>query len=306
MKSTVVMIGNFDGVHRGHQAVLRQGRALADARSLSSLVLTFDPHPNEVLGRGAPPRLSTLGRRVELLGRHGADEIVVEPFTNALAQRSPEEFAEELLASRLGAKAVVVGRNFRFGKGRAGDLTTLKTLGDKLGFEALAADVSGDSGGPFSSTRVREAIAQGDLSEATKVLSRPHAISGLVVKGDRIGRTLGFPTANIGVVYEAMPPRGVYAVAVDTIEGAPRALGLGVMNIGMRPTVDGTTLRVEVHVLDVDRDLYGVLLRVHIVQRLRNEQKFSDMALLRAQIAEDVGLARAALYRVGIKGQAYG
>jgi riboflavin kinase/FMN adenylyltransferase len=300
------MIGNFDGVHRGHQAVLRQGRTLADARGVSSLVLTFDPHPNEVLGRGAPSRLATLGRRVELLGRHGADDVVVEPFTNELAQKTPTEFAEELLSSRLGAKAVVVGRNFRFGKGRAGDLATLRTLGEKLGFEALAADVAGDTGGPFSSTRVREAIAQGDLVEATKVLGRPHAISGLVAHGDKIGRTIGFPTANIGAVFEAMPPRGVYAVTVDTIDGAPKALGLGVLNIGMRPTVGGTTLRVEVHLLDIERDLYGVHLRIHLVQRLRNEQKFTDTGLLRAQIAEDVRTARTALYRVGIKGQAYG
>lgn len=306
MKSTVVMIGNFDGVHRGHQAVLRQGRVIADARGLSSLVLTFDPHPNEVLGRGAPPRLATLGRRVELLARHGADEVVVEPFTQELANKSPEQFAEDLLVSRLGARAVVVGRNFRFGKGRAGDLATLQKLGEKLGFEAMAADVAGDSGGPFSSTRVREAIAAGDLAEATKVLGRPHAISGLVAHGDKIGRTIGFPTANIGAVYEILPPNGVYAVAVDTIEGAPKALGLGVLNIGTRPTVGGTTLRVEVHLLDLEQDLYGMHLRVHLHQRLRGEQKFSDVGLLRAQIAEDVRNARAALYRVSIKGKAYG
>src|SRR5690606_31064431 len=160
MKSAIV-IGNLDGVHRGHQAVLAQARSIADARGLSTVVLTFDPHPNQVLRGWTPPRLTTLERRIELLRRHGADDVIVEPFTRELASYTPERFAKELLAQRLGAKAVIVGENFRFGAQRAGDIDTLRALGKTLGFEVVAAEVARDERGPFSSTRVRDAIVNG-------------------------------------------------------------------------------------------------------------------------------------------------
>lgn len=291
-KPAVVMIGNFDGVHTGHRAVLAQARAAADARGIACVVLTFDPHPAEVLGRGAPPRLTTMARRRELLCERGADEVVVEPFTRELASWSPERFARELLVARLGARAVVVGENFRFGHQRAGDFATLLTLGAELGFDALAADVARDRLGPFSSTRAREAVASGDLEEVHHVLGRDHELSGVVEHGDHLGRTLGFPTANLGGVPELLPPHGVYAVRVGRDgEGAPRTWG-GVMNLGVRPTVDGTKLRVEVHVLDADLDLYGQRLRVGLGKRIRGEMKFSGLDALKAQIAADVVDAR--------------
>ncbi len=291
MGPSVVVIGNFDGVHLGHQAVLRQARALADARGLHCVVLTFDPHPSEVLGRGAPPLLTTLVRRIELLRNHGATDVAVEPFTIELSSWSPERFAKELLADRLGSRVVVVGNNFRFGNKRAGDFDTLTTLGTSYGFEALAAEIAGDAEGPFSSTRVRDAIAAGEVERAAHVLGRPHALSGVVEHGDARGRTLGFPTANLGGVAQMLPSHGVYAVRV--VHG--EATHGGVMNVGVRPTVNGLSLRIEAHLLDFDADLYGATLRVDLVARLRGEQKFAGVAELKAQIAKDAEAARKAL-----------
>jgi riboflavin kinase/FMN adenylyltransferase len=290
---TTVVIGNFDGVHRGHQALLAQGRAIADAGGHRCVVLTFDPHPREVLGgrageREPPrPRLTTLDRRIELLRAHGADGVVVQPFTLEFAALPPEQFARDLLATRLAAKAVVVGRNFRFGAKRAGDLPKLRTLGVELGFSVAVAQIAGDAQGNFSSTRARAAISAGDLTEAANVLGRPHSIEGKVEKGDQRGRTIGFPTANLGGVVEMLPPHGVYAI---------RTPGhAGVMNIGVRPTVDGTKLRIEAHLFDFDGDLYGQALRTDLVARIRGEQKFDGLEALKHQIALDVEAAKGAL-----------
>jgi riboflavin kinase / FMN adenylyltransferase len=291
MGPSVVVIGNFDGVHLGHQAVLRQARALADARSLGCVVLTFSPHPAEVLGRGAPPQLTTLATRIELLRAHGATDVVVEPFTMELAGWSPERFAHELLAARLQARIVVVGENFRFGHKRAGDFASLRALGAAQGFEAVASEVAGDEDGPFSSSRVRESIAAGEVERAARVLGRPHALAGTVEHGDARGRTLGFPTANLGGVSEMLPAHGVYAVRAAL--GAPVEVGHGgVMNLGVRPTVGGTSLRVEVHLFDFERDLYGQTMQVELVSRVREERKFAGIDELRAQIARDAQAAR--------------
>ena len=291
--ASVIVIGNFDGVHKGHQAVLRQARTLADARGLRCMVLTFDPHPSEVLGRGAPPRLTTLARRIELLRQHGATQVAVETFTMELAAWTPERFATDLLAVRLATRVVVVGRNFRFGNKRAGDFDTIEELGKTLGFEAVAAEVAGDADGPFSSTRVRDAIAAGEVERAAAVLGRPHSLSGIVEHGDARGRTIGFPTANLGGVAEMLPAYGVYAVRVARGTSAS-TLG-GVMNVGLRPTVGGSALRVEVNLFDFDEDLYGETLRIDLVRRLRGEQKFGSFEELRAQIAKDAENARKAL-----------
>ncbi len=290
---SVIVIGNLDGVHLGHQAVLRQAREVAQARGLETLVLTFDPHPNEVLRGVAPPRLATLERRMELLTRHGADRVIVAPFTPELAAFRPERFARELLSEQLSARAVVVGENFRFGARRAGDLDALRGFGQRLGFDVKVTEAAGDERGPYSSTRVRDTIAAGDIAEATHLLGRRHSIFGLVEGGDRRGRTIGFPTANLGGVLEVLPPHGVYAVfASSPAIGEDRP---GVMNIGLRPTVDGKSLRIEVHLLDFDADLYGVPMRVHLVAGLRAERKFGSLDELKTQIAIDAEKARAAL-----------
>jgi riboflavin kinase/FMN adenylyltransferase len=291
---SLVAIGNFDGVHRGHQAVLKSAFGEGRRRGLAPLVLTFDPHPSEVLGRGALPLLTTLERKVELITR--LDEtvrVVVEPFTHALAAQSPSAFAESLLSKRLGAALVIVGKNFRFGKGRAGDLDELCSLGEALGFEARAEGMSGDLSGDFSSTRARDAVKGGDLAEVAKVLGRPHSISGTVVLGQQRGRTIGFPTANLDGVREVVPPDGVYAVLVD-VEAAPgafRAAARGVMNLGQRPTL-AAGRSIEVHLFDFEQDLYDKRLRVHLVERLRDERRFDGVEALRAQIALDATRAR--------------
>jgi len=240
-----------------------------------------------VLRGSTPPRLATLERRIELLHRHGADDVVVEPFTMELAAFTPERFARELLSERLEARSVVVGQNFRFGAKRAGDLEMLRRFGAELGFEVTVAEVVGDAQGPFSSTRVRDAIVRGDLEDAHTLLGRRHSISGIVETGDKRGRTIGFPTANIGGAQEVLPPYGVYAVFA---EDKP-----AVMNLGVRPTVDGKSLRIEVHLFDFDGDLYGKPMRVHLVKHIREEKKFSGLDELKAQITADANAARQVL-----------
>jgi riboflavin kinase/FMN adenylyltransferase len=268
-------------------------------------VLTFDPHPAAVIGRGAPAALTRLDRKIELIERvqHGV-RVVVQTFDRSFAAQSPEAFAEGILVKELSARLIIVGKNFRFGKDRGGDFEVLASLGDRLGFETRSHALVGDEGGTFSSTRVRRAVAAGDLDVARAVLGRPHALSGVVVRGDQRGRTIGFPTANLAEVVEALPPYGVYAVAVDRLAepgaaiGAPRALALagGVANIGVRPTVkEGAPPSIEIHLFDLDADLYGATLRVHLLARLRGEQRFSGLDALRAQIAKDAAAARVVL-----------
>ena len=290
---SLVAIGNFDGVHIGHQAVLSGAVKEAATRGLAPLVLTFHPHPSVVLGRGARPMLTSIERKVELIARVGdALAVVIEPFTKELAAHTPRQFVEDLLARQLGAKLVIVGQNFRFGNRRAGDLDTLRELGGELGFEARAEPLVGDDAGAFSSTRVRDALARGDLSTVERLLGRPHSLCGVVIVGDRRGRALGFPTANLGDVPEALPPHGVYVCAVDRVDagGASRLAG-GVANIGVRPTV-AAGAAIEVHLFDFEGDLYGERLRMHLLRRLRAEKKFSGLDELKTQIERDCAEAR--------------
>jgi riboflavin kinase/FMN adenylyltransferase len=291
--STLVVIGNFDGVHAGHRSVLRSSADEARRRGLAPIVLTFDPHPSSVLGRGSLPVLTTLERKVELLLRVDPTlNVVVEPFTLELAALTPREFAAEFLARELGAELVVVGRNFRFGHRREGDLDGLLELGRELGFEARAEPLFGDAEGPYSSTRVRAALAAGDLAHVHALLGRPHSLSGVVVAGAQRGRTIGFPTANLSPIAEALPPYGVYA-GFSELRDATGAQQIvpSVANIGERPTLSAG-FSVEVHLFDFDADLYGRTLRFHLVERLRAEQRFESFDALRAQIVRDSEQAR--------------
>jgi riboflavin kinase/FMN adenylyltransferase len=302
-----VAIGNFDGVHLGHRAVIEAALSESRERALTPLVLTFDPHPAEVLGRGARPPLTVLERKVELIERLGSElRVVVEPFTRELSQLTPAEFARDFVVDLLGARVVIVGDNFRFGHGRAGDLETLVALGHELGFEARPSSLSGDAEGPYSSTRARAALAEGDLAAVERVLGRPHSLSGEVVLGAQRGRTIGVPTANVSGIREALPPYGVYAVLVDRLtSGAPSALAKGVANIGLRPTVSGG-FSVEVHLFDFEGDLYGATLRVHLAARLREERKFAGLEELKGQIAKDSAEARAILASTAPEPAAHG
>lgn len=295
---TLVVIGTFDGVHRGHQGVL--GRAVVEAARLgvAPTVLTFAPHPAEVLGRGAPPTLTRLPRKVTLLeALSPALRVAVQPFDLAFAAQTPAAFARELLARRLGAKQVFVGENFRFGKDRSGDFATLAELGASLGFSVRTEALAGDEAGPWSSTRARRSLGAGDLDDVRRVLGRPHALEGVVVRGQGRARHLGFPTANLDGVAEALPPYGVYAVRVEraAAEGAEGdALGPGVANIGVRPTL-AAGFAVEAHLLEGGRDLYGERLRLHLIVRLRPERAFAGVDELREQIGKDAEAARIAL-----------
>jgi riboflavin kinase/FMN adenylyltransferase len=298
-----LVIGNFDGVHLGHQAVLREAVADARARGLSPCVLTFAPHPAGVVGRGAPPMLTTIERRAELVGELGVERMYVRRFDLAFAAWEPARFASELVVQTLGAKLVGVGANFRFGAKRAGELTLLRELGGTLGFDVHVHAVASDAIGRYSSTRAREAVRVGDLEQVRHVLGRPHALSGVVVHGNERGRTIGVPTANLDDVPELLPPHGVYAVTVDRADGEPAnggdlpfvPLAGGITNIGVRPTVGGGKLSIETFLFDFAGDLYGARLRVHLVARIRDERKFASLDELKEQIARDVAAARAAL-----------
>lgn len=308
---SLTAIGNFDGVHRGHQAMLSDARAIALERGLRLVILTFHPHPAKVLRNMDVPVLTSLDRKRELLPRaaEGA-EVVVEPFTVELASQSPETFAGETLAERLRARVVVVGTNFCFGKNRSGNFATLSKLGERFGYETRSHPMVGDERGPWSSSRIREAVQRGDVEEAARMLGRPHMLSGVVVEGQKRGRTIGFPTCNVSSVLQALPSFGVYGVLVDRVDhpenqGArelptSRALARGVANIGLRPTVSGgdPAPSVEVHLFDTEGDFYGAALRVHLMFRLRAEQKFPSFAELRAQIERDAEQARGRLMQI--------
>jgi riboflavin kinase/FMN adenylyltransferase len=289
----VLVVGNFDGVHRGHRAVL--DAAIAEARALGVVpaVLTFDPHPNAVVGAAAPPALTTIERRAELLFELGIERVYVRHFDAELAQWPAERFVRELVLGGLRARVVFVGENFRFGAARTGDFALLERTAKEAGSEARAHPLAHDPSGAYSSTRARRHIADGDVAGAATVLGRPHAISGTVVHGAARGRTIGFPTANLANVAELLPADGVYAVRVDLPSGERRD---GVMNIGVRPTVGGAPSRsVEVYLLDFAGDLYDHPVRVHVVARLRGEERFAGLDALKAQIAKDVEQARVAL-----------
>ena len=293
-----VAIGNFDGVHRGHLALLERARALAAADGLTAGAVTFEPHPENVLSGKRMSRLTGPQRKATLL-RLVVDDLWVEPFTPELAQESPREFARRLLAGRLEARHVVVGDNFRFGHRRAGDVATLQELGAELGFEVHPISMQSEGGIPLSSSRARAALLDGRPEEASTVLGRYHAMFGEVVHGDARGRTLGVPTCNIVQSAEMFPGRGIYAVFVG--KGGPtgviQTFARGVASVGTRPTIDPQQTResVEVHLFDVNEDLYGQILGVAFVQKLRNEERYDSLEALTTQMRLDLEHARAAL-----------
>jgi riboflavin kinase/FMN adenylyltransferase len=288
-----VTIGNFDGVHRGHQALV--AAAVEEARGLggTSAALTFDPHPARVLDAArSGPALTTLEQKAELMAGLGLDTLVVVPFDAPRAAQKAEAFVREVLAGALHARAVLVGRGFRFGHARAGDAALLERLGTALGFRVRALPPVEHAGEPISSSRVRRAIAKGEVAEAAALLGRWFFVDGTVARGEGRGRTIGVPTANLDVVNEAWPARGVYA-GWARLAGPPDAPRWpAVINIGQRPTFAGRHVTVEAHLLDRDQDLYGRHLRLEFVARLREERAFDGPAALVAQIHRDIEAAR--------------
>jgi riboflavin kinase/FMN adenylyltransferase len=291
LPSPAVTIGNFDGVHRGHQALVRATVVHARATGGAAVALTFDPHPARVLAPDrVPPALSSPAQKAERLEALGVDTLVVLPFTRAVADLSPEAFARDVLAEALGARHVVVGETFRFGHRQAGDAAVLARLGGELGFSVEAVAPVLDDGRPVSSSRVREALGAGDVAHAAALVGQAYFVDGTVIVGDRRGRTIGVPTANLDVEGALLPARGVYAGPCRLPDGRS---ALAVVNVGQRPTFGGRTVTVEAHLVDFAGDLYGARLRVSFVVRLRDEQRFPGVEALVAQIRRDVELARA-------------
>jgi len=287
----VVALGNFDGVHLGHQVVLR--RAVEEGRERGARVVaaTFDPHPRAVLGAGNSPGLLTpLGLRREALLRYGADEVRVITFDLDLSKKSPREFVRDVLVGEMGAEAVVVGENFRFGHRAAGDVGDLAALMEEMGGRAYAVPVRGAAGpGEISSTRIRALVSEGAVAEAAGLLGRPYVLRGEVVEGDKRGRTIGFPTANVRPDPDALvPARGVYAGSVRVGEETYMAC----TNIGVAPTFDRAESRVEAHLLDFEGDLYGLVVDVDFARRIREERRFSGVDELKEQIQRDIEEAR--------------
>jgi riboflavin kinase / FMN adenylyltransferase len=287
-----VAVGNFDGVHRGHQALVEAAVERARAQGGAAVLLTFDPHPARVLRPGAAPAaLTTLAQKEELVAGLGIDRVVVATFDARLAGLSPEAFAEQVLQRSLGARHVVVGESFRFGRGRAGDPRSLETLGAGLGFAVEVVPPVLYGGGPISSSRVREALARGGVMEAWELLGRPYFVDGVVVRGDGRGRTIGVPTANLAPEEQILPAHGVYAARCRVGERWHDA----VVNVGERPTFGGGRVTLEAHLLDFEGDLYDARVRLAFSERLRGEERFPSPEALVAQIRADIAAARALL-----------
>lgn len=289
-----VTIGNFDGVHCGHQKLVLRVREKARARGLKSVVITFDPHPLRVLlDRKTPPFITLTDQKLELLAQLGVDLTLCLPFTKAMAALEPEDFVRTYLVQGLNVKELIIGYDYAFGKGRKGNFQALAELGAKYGFHTEQVDSLMIEGAIVSSTRIRDMVQAGMVWEVRPLLGRFYRVVGAVIRGkDRGGRLLGFPTANLKLVDELFPKPGVYAVWAE-ISGQTLA---GVANIGFNPTFENNALSVEVHLLDFKADLYGQQLKVHFVQRLRDERKFSGIDELVVQIKKDILLGQAILH----------
>lgn len=306
---SVITIGVFDGVHRGHQRIVRRAVQLAEQRGLNSVVITFDPHPGEVVRPGThPPLLSTPRRRVELLGGLGADAVIVLPFTLALSRMGPDEFVQSVLVDRLHAAHVIVGENFRFGHKARGDVALLRELGEKYDFTAEGVPLV-SNGDAISSSYVRERLDAGDVEAAAHALGRPHRVEGVVVRGHQRGKALGFPTANLQTPpHAAIPSDGVYAgwligdsgravFAGPALEdGPPTASDFrwpAAISIGTNPTFEGQERTVEAFALDRhDLDLYGERMAVDFAARIRDTLKFDSIEALIEEMGRDVGRTR--------------
>jgi riboflavin kinase / FMN adenylyltransferase len=295
LRGTVCTVGTFDGVHRGHRLVLERLAECARERGLPAVLVTFEPHPLQVVNPAAAPPLLTVGlEKSEVLAESPVDYVVVIPFTPTLATYGADAFVDLVLREQLGLEHLLIGSDHGFGRGRSGDATVLQALGATRGFGVdVVPPVLGGDGRPISSTTIRRAIAGGDLGHARDGLGRPYSASGTVEQGARRGRALGFRTINIALppAHKLLPPEGVYAVRVQT----PRGAFDGMMNLGPRPTFDEAESRLEAHLFDVAEDFYGMRVRLDFVARLRETRRFESPAALRAQLTADESAARAAL-----------
>ncbi|HEV7192076.1 MAG TPA: bifunctional riboflavin kinase/FAD synthetase [Jatrophihabitantaceae bacterium] len=291
----VVTIGVFDGVHRGHASIIGEAVDLAAERGVPSVLITFVPHPSEVVRPGThPPVLTTIVRRAELVEQLGIDVFCALPFTLEFSRMPPDEFAHHVLVERLHASGVIVGENFRFGHKAAGDVAALARMGQTFGFTAEGIALLRDGDTPLSATFVRSCVQAGDMAGAAAALGRPHRVDGVVERGDQRGRELGFPTANLRTdSWAAVPADGVYAGRVWRLDEWGRTmpdglLGAAAISVGTNPTFEVRQRRVEAYILDVDEDLYGDALGVEFVARLRGMERYETVDALVAQMHEDV------------------
>jgi riboflavin kinase/FMN adenylyltransferase len=298
LDETVVTVGTFDGIHRGHHAVLTSLIRYADDSGLTPLLVSFEPHPLEVLNPAAAPRLLTPGdERLEVLATTGLARMAVLPFTPLLARYSAEDFVDLVLRPRFGMRALLIGYDHGFGRGRSGDVDTLRPLGATRGFDvAVVPPVVTAGGEAVSSSAIRRAVSQGELNRAADLLGRRYAATGTVVSGAKRGRLLGYPTVNVAPssARKLLPPSGVYAVSVQT----PRGAFGGMMNLGPRPTFGEDALSLEAHLFDADADFYGARVCVEFVKRLRDTIRFPSADALVAQLARDEREARGALTEI--------
>jgi riboflavin kinase/FMN adenylyltransferase len=291
---TAVTVGNFDGVHLGHQVMLERLGAAARDRDLRACLMTFEPHPREFFAPAqAPTRLTSMREKLELLAQLDVERVLVQRFDAAFAAMSAESFVRDVLVRGLNARWVLVGDDFRFGARRQGDVALLREAGKTYGFEVAAMDSVMVDGVRASSTAVRERLAHGDLDGAARLLGRPYSMSGRVVRGQRLGSQIGFPTANIPVRHNRPALWGIFAVDVIGLAGQPLP---GVASLGVRPTVvEAGVPLLEVHLFDFARDIYGAHVQVRFLQKLRDEEKYDGIEALQRQIALDVEAARAVL-----------
>jgi riboflavin kinase/FMN adenylyltransferase len=291
-RNAVVTIGTFDGVHRGHRLILDRMRSVAEEVGGETVIITFDPHPRNIVGMRSDPQplLTTMPERINLLAKIGIDHLVIVPFTPAFAAMDPRAYVQDFLVARFHPHTLIIGYDHRFGRQREGDYHLLESLSETYGFQVRELDAQILRDAAISSTRIREALMQGRPEEATEQLGYPYFFSGLVRHGDKRGRTIGFPTANLKPDDPAklLPADGVYAVRVSLSEADGDAYTkTGMMNIGLRPTVDGTRHLAEVNIFDFNEDIYGRVLTVQVISRIREERKFSGLEALQAQLSSD-------------------
>ncbi|SLN57319.1 Riboflavin biosynthesis protein RibF [Pseudoruegeria aquimaris] len=289
-------IGNFDGVHIGHQAVIEQTRALAQAAGKPLGVMTFEPHPREYFAPDAPPfRLMNAEAKANRLKRLGVERLYEMNFNATLSALTAEDFAREVISEGLGLSGVVVGADFCFGKGRKGTVADLKAFGARMGFAVHVVEIVETEAGEVSSTNIRTALSEGRPRDAARMLGHLHRIEGEVIRGDQRGRDLGYPTANMSISGLHQPKFGVYAVKVDVLSGPHAGSYLGAASIGIRPTFDGKHPNIETYIFDFKGDLYGSHLSVALVDYLRPEERFDSLDALIAQMDADCARARALL-----------
>lgn len=290
-KSTILTLGTFDGVHKGHQSILRKVIQDANVNGLESVVLTFFPHPRMVLEKDHNIKLlNTIEEKAHLLEKLGIQHLIIQEFTKEFASLSAEEFVKEILVDRLNIKKIIIGYDHRFGKNRSADIHDLINFGKKYKFDVEQISAQEIDEVSISSTKIRKALLEGNIDIANDYLGAPYFLTGKVIKGKQLGRTIGFPTANIELIadYKLIAKIGSYIVS-SVIDGI---LVKGMMNIGHNPTVDNKKLSIEVHFLDLDKDLYGKVLKINILKYIRDEQKFSSIEALKEQLHEDLQTTR--------------